>query len=932
MPRKPPGKKKFKAPLKGALKTISPPSQRNLYLVIALVTVFFLVGGYLLYHFQERQMRQRTEDGLSIAAQLKADQITQWRAERLTDANILMSSPFLIEGVSRYKVSPADTELKDEILASLANIEKSYPYQDILLVDANGSVLMSLNDSVHRLSDMTLAQLAIAIEEHKAVMTDFHYPSDGSSPHLDVIAPLFPWRADLQQAIGAVVLCIDPAQYLWPLVQSSPMPGETAETFLVKRDGDQVLFLNELRHQKDAALKLRIPLSQQESPAVMAVQGKEGVVEGKDYRGVEVLAALKHVPDSPWYMVTKIDTGEALSAWLFQAGIIVAFAAGLLAFALAGTWLIWQRRQRLAYQALYQAEIESQALRGHFAYLVKYANDIIILADEDQHVVEANDRALEAYGYTLEEMLGLPMAALIPPGTLSSYRERLRKLQKEGAIVAEGIHQRKDGSTFPVEVSARPLKIEGKQYIQAIIRDITERKRAGEVLRESEERFRAFFEEAPVYHYMVSSEGKILDVNKAALETLGYKREEIIGKPLITTVYAPSSRQKAERLFIKWKETGKIEDEELNIITRRGDERTILLSAHAIRNLEGKALYSISVQRDITERKRAEEALRESEEHYRFLVELSPEAIFVATEGKHVFTNSAGLKLLGASSPDQIVGKPVVEVIHPDYREIVSERMRKAIKTGTAPPVMEEKFVRLDGTVIDVEVKGAPLVYRGKPAMQVFVSDITERKRMEGELRHNMERFKKAMEGVVQVIASIVEVRDPYTAGHQRRVAELACAIAEEMGFSEEGIEEIRMAALVHDIGKIYVPAEILSKPSRLTEIEFSMIKSHPQVAYDILKSVEFPWPIFRLVLQHHEMMNSSGYPGGLRGEDILPGARILAVADVVEAMASHRPYRPALGLEKALDQISQNRGVLYDPEVADACFRVFNEKGFTFE
>jgi len=203
---------------------------------------------------------------------------------------------------------------------------------------------------------------------------------------------------------------------------------------------------------------------------------------------------------------------------------------------------------------------------------------------------------------------------------------------------------------------------------------------------------------------------------------------------------------------------------------------------------------------------------------------------------------------------------------------------------------------------------------------------------MEGELRNNVERFRKAMEGVVQVIASIVEVRDPYTAGHQRRVAELACAIAEEMGFSEESIEEIRMAALVHDIGKIYVPAEILSKPSRLTEIEFSMIKSHPQVAYDILKSVEFPWPIFRLVLQHHEMMDSSGYPGGLRGEDILPGARILAVADVVEAMASHRPYRPALGLEKALDEISKNRGVLYDPEVADACFRVFNQRGFKFE
>ena len=164
------------------------------------------------------------------------------------------------------------------------------------------------------------------------------------------------------------------------------MPSETAETLLVERDGDQVLFLNELRHQKDTALKLRIPLSQQEVPAVMAVLGKEGVVEGRDYRGVEVLAALKHIPDSPWYMVAKIDTSEALSAWRFRAVMIIASVAGLLAAALAVTGLIWQRRQRLAYQALYQAEIETQALRSHFEYLVKYANDIIFLVDENyQH-------------------------------------------------------------------------------------------------------------------------------------------------------------------------------------------------------------------------------------------------------------------------------------------------------------------------------------------------------------------------------------------------------------------------------------------------------------------------------------------------------------------------------------------------------------------
>jgi PAS domain S-box-containing protein len=483
--KKPPGKEKFKAPLKDGSRTTGPPSSRTLYLVMALVTVVFLVGGWLLYYLREQQMRQRIEDGLSITAQLKVDQIANWRAERLVDANILVGSPFFTEGVEKYMASPADTMTKDKIIGQLANVAQAYQYQDILLVDVNGKVLINLNDSVHSLSDMALAQLAVATNERKAVITDFHYPPDSNSPHLDVIAPLFPWQPYSKRAIGAVVLSIDPSQYLYPLIQSWPIPSQTAETLLVERDGDQALYLNELRYQKDTALKLRIPLSQQEVPAVMAVLGKEGVVEGRDYRGVEVLSALKHIPDSPWYMVAKIDTSEALLAWRFSAGIIAAFIAGLIAAALTGTGLIWQRRQRLAYQAMYQAESRAQTLRSHFEYMLKYASDIIILFDEEYHVVEANDRALEIYGYSREEMLGLPLAALIPSRDFPLYQTRLRQIEQKGTIMAEAFHQRKNGSTFPVEVSGRIINIGDKSYVQEIIRDITERKQAEEKLRQT---------------------------------------------------------------------------------------------------------------------------------------------------------------------------------------------------------------------------------------------------------------------------------------------------------------------------------------------------------------------------------------------------------------------------------------------------------------
>ena len=209
---------------------------------------------------------------------------------------------------------------------------------------------------------------------------------------------------------------------------------------------------------------------------------------------------------------------------------------------------------------------------------------------------------------------------------------------------------------------------------------------------------------------------------------------------------------------------------------------------------------------------------------------------------------------------------------------------------------------------------------------------LAERNRAEQRLQHSLEKLRRAMEGIVQAMAVTVEKRDPYTAGHQRRVANLACAIAKEMGLSADQIDGIRMAGVIHDLGKIAVPAEILSKPTRLTDIEFSLIKTHAQAGYEMLNTIDFPWPIAQMVHQHHERIDGSGYPKGLSGEDILLEARILGVADVVEAIASHRPYRPARGIDKALDEILQNKGTLYDPEVVNACLKVLSEKGFKFE
>jgi putative nucleotidyltransferase with HDIG domain len=230
-----------------------------------------------------------------------------------------------------------------------------------------------------------------------------------------------------------------------------------------------------------------------------------------------------------------------------------------------------------------------------------------------------------------------------------------------------------------------------------------------------------------------------------------------------------------------------------------------------------------------------------------------------------------------------------------------------------------------------VEVKFSFLRNENHQAVGILgvTRDITERKQADEELRQTLESLRKAVGTTIQVMVSAVEMKDPYTAGHQLRSANLACAIATEMGLPREKIDGIRMAGSIHDIGKLSIPSEILSKPTKLTNLEFLMIKEHAQIGYEMLKNVESPWPLAQIVYQHHERMDGSGYPRNLKGDEILLEARIMAVADVMEAMASHRPYRPSLGIEVALEEIEKNKVILYDEAVADACLKLFREKGY---
>ena len=246
----------------------------------------------------------------------------------------------------------------------------------------------------------------------------------------------------------------------------------------------------------------------------------------------------------------------------------------------------------------------------------------------------------------------------------------------------------------------------------------------------------------------------------------------------------------------------------------------------------------------------------------------------------------------------------------------------------------ETEKIHSDGTKIPCIVSANPFYDPDGELVCIIedLKDISNLKEMESKLQKSLEKLQNTLEGTIHAMSLAVEMRDPYTAGHQKRVTDLAVAIARELDLSADRIEGIRMAGLIHDIGKITVPAEILAKPGRITEKEFALVRDHPQIGYDILKKIEFPWPVAKIVMQHHERMNGSGYPQALQGKYILLEARILAVADVVESIASFRPYRQALGVQAALKEIAENKETLYDGQVVDACLNLFSEKSFSFE
>lgn len=622
-----------------------------------------------------------------------------------------------------------------------------------------------------------------------------------------------------------------------------------------------------------------------------------------------------------------------------------------------------------------------------FRALVDRSTDAIeVLDPQTYRFLDVNQKACLDLGYSREELLSLSAFDIDPTLDRSRAAEQSQGLRKLGSLIYEGRHRRKDGSEFPVEVNLGYVQLD-RAYIISIARDITERKQAQEALERKERYYRKMIEGGSEVFLLMDRAGTVLYRNEPGKQLTGWTTAEVLGKPVTDFVSAeslPLIRGAMAETFANPDQWFRVE-----VSMVRKDGKQVEVEALAKNLLDDPDVAGIVITvRDITERKQAGLTLDKANRALHTLSACNVALVRATSESGlldsicRLVVETGGYRMAWVGYPEQDAAKTVRAVGHFGHEEgyLAAAKISwadnefgrgpigMAIRTGTVQvnqhfltdPAMApwQEAARPRGYQSSIAlplrnsagILGVLTIYASEPdafneaevtLLQELAADLAfgiqtlrtriEHDRIVDEHMRDAEILMQSLEDSIKAIAATVEMRDAYTAGHQRRVGQLAVAIANELGLPEGTIRGIELAASIHDVGKIGVPAEILSKPTKLTNLELMLVKNHAQAGYDILKDIKFPWPIATMVWQHHERQDGSGYPQGLKGEQILLESRIIGVADVVEAMASHRPYRAALGIDMALKEIERGRDSVYDAAVVDACVRVFSEKRFVF-
>lgn len=791
------------------------PPWRLLAIFLLLSCVIALVGG-IFHRYQAEAVRGEKEAQLVAVADLKVNEIVAWRKERLGDAEVISRDTLKGEACRRWLKDPSDRNLTEGIRGWLRSVADAYGYESVTLLDEEGRVMISVPEGLDE-PPMTRGYLLQALQAKRPVFTDLHRAVGGERIHMDLVTPLRDVEDESAPPVASVRMEVDPASFLYPLIQRWPTPSATAETLVVRRDGEDVLFLNDLRHRPSSALSLRIPVSRASLPASAAVRGYSGAVEGIDYRDVPVLAVTRAVPGTDWFMVSKVDQEEIYAPIREDAYFTTALAAGLILAAAGFVFFIWSRQQGRTFRRLYELEAARREMAERYESLLRHANDSIILTDAEGQVVEVNDRAMHVYGYLREEFLRLDSSALRSDGRMPALGARMPESEKSNGLVYETVHLGKDGRRFPVEVSLRRVSLAGKDHYLCIVRDITERKRAEERIMRLNRLYAVLsninqmvvrvrdvpqlFDEVcriavadgrfplawvgrasgrdcrclvPAVHHSVQPmsfpEGLLAcgtdpEVEHPSVLACRTARS-IVSNDLEHSEHAGPWLQAALDLGFRSCASVPLFERGTTIgaFTVYSTEAHFfdIEEVHLLDETGIDISFALDVICQENDRLEAEKALKVSERKFRTVFDNAGDAIVIHDfAGCILEVNRAACESLGYSR-EALLEKSVFDLNPGDLRAKVVEQNERLRREGRT--VYETPLVCRDGSRFPVEVSGRVIEYEGAPAMLKFLRDISERKRLEAQVSQSqkMEVIGRLAGGIAHEFNNILGIISGY--------------------------------------------------------------------------------------------------------------------------------------------------------------------------
>ena len=706
-------------------------------ILIAIFLVFSLgliVSGYFYSKYQSAEIARSAEAELLNIAKLKVSQVKDWQRERLGDAHVL-SENLSVSAILQLSLSnPSDRNLHKDLAQWLESVQKNYGYSGIVLFDPIRRPIVQAGEFFQTWASDNFASLFdSSAQTGRTLFSDLHEISGREQFRLDLLSPVFNHAGTT--LLGVLLLQIDPDRLLFPLVQNWPVQSRTSESDLIRIQEGGVIFLTKPRFGLHDQTKKLIPISRSRLSA-FPFEGHEEIMRDIDYRGEPVFAAVQQVQDFPWYLIVKEDEEEIFEPLRknnWSIGLLVVF---LILGAGGGVGFLWQNNSALFYRRQYRLESERRLIGEQFDNLRKYANDIIILIDSADLIVEANDRAVSAYGYTYGELIGMNKRELRPPEARTSFDRDVEKARASGGSIYETIHRRKDGSLFPVEISSREIDLGGKRFHQGIIRDITERRHAEENLRESERQLKEAQQVAMTGSSRWDAQTDVTVWSDEMFRITGW--DPAHGAPSNSDrakLYTPESYALLQQAVARALQAGDPYELELEIIRPDGERRHVVVRGRAYRDEHKSIGGLLGTMQDITERKQTEALIREREVQYRELVESARDAIYTVSTGGLFTSINAAFESATGWKREEWIGKPFMDVIHPDDVPRLADRFKRTI-AGEALTLDEVRVKTKTGSFVLVELSSVPQTRDGKVIGSLGIGrDVTERRQLEEQLR-----------------------------------------------------------------------------------------------------------------------------------------------------------------------------------------------------